>query len=205
MNKIVACCLITTFLFTGCARRVTNEFDVSIAATQKDAYGKCVDSQVKKRPDMTTWTADQINNYENAQALRESNAKFAALAAHEPLDPCAKAGGPNVYDAQMVADKQDTELAGKWLGFGEKILTTALFAYGIHEVAGMLKGMSGGTTITGDNNMLSGVGNKGDSWKTITPTTTTTTTTTTDNSVHLSDTSTFTGSPGSTLPTEITP
>lgn len=207
IKKLIACCIISTFIIPmGCARRVTNEFDTTISTNQATSTKACYDSITRVRPDMTAWSIEQVERYELIQVIKDSNSKFASLAAHEPLDPCAKAAGTNVYDAQIQADKQDTEFAGKWLGFGEKVLSTALFAYGIHEVAGMLKSMNSnaGTTINGDNNSLTGVGNKGDGWKANT--TNTTTTTTTDNSTHLSDSASMgNNNGGSVLPPEVTP
>jgi len=165
IKKLIACCIISTFIIPmGCARRVTNEFDTTISTNQATATKACYDSLTRVRPDMTAWSIEQVERYELIQVIKDSNSKFASLAAKEPLDPCAKAAGTNVYDAQIQADKQDTEFAGKWLGFGEKVLSTALFAYGIHEVAGMLKDMGSGTKVIGDNNSLEGVGNKGDGW-----------------------------------------
>lgn len=203
LKKLIACCVIATFILPmGCARRTTNDFDATIAAAQAVSSKACYDSLAKTRPDMSAWSIEQVERYELIQVIKDSNSKFASLAAKEPLDPCAKAAGTNVYDAQIQADKQDTEFAGKWLGFGEKVLSTALFAYGIHEVTGMLKGMSSGTTINGNNNDLTGVGNKGDKWSL--DTTRTTTTTTTDNSSHLSDNGVMgNNNAGSTLPPEM--
>lgn len=201
LKKLIACCVIATFILPmGCTRRLTNEHDITISTNQATVTKACYDSITRVRPDMSAWSIEQVERYELIQVIKDSNSKFASLAAKEPLDPCAKAAGTNVYDAQIQADKQDTEFAGKWLGFGEKVLSTALFAYGIHEVAGMLKDMNAnaGTTINGDNNSLTGVGNKGDKWSAST--TNTTTTTTTDNSSHLSDSASMGDNNAGTIP-----
>lgn len=165
--KTISSLVILFFVFavSGCSTvRPANPYDAAMTASLAPAIQACYDAQKASVPDMQGWTAEQIIAYENASGMKAANAKLAAIANHESLDPCAKAGGTNFYDSQNTAAKVDAEISKYWLEMGKSILTTALYGYIAHEAFGYLKEAGSGTKVYGNDNELTGVGNKGDKW-----------------------------------------
>lgn len=163
MKLISNVCLLILLCITmtACGGRTPTDVDKDIAGKQSAAAVACYTAQAAKVPDMTNWKPEQITVYELTKALKESNKIIAKV----PLDECAKAGGTNMYDAEIAISHDSSETTGKWLTFGEGLATKLLYAYGIHEAFDYLK-TAGSTNVdlNGDGNTVDGVGNKGNNW-----------------------------------------
>jgi len=163
MNYVTIISLLFVIVFSGCGKRITTAYDVAIAASQAKASEACYNN-LPKTPDMSNWSSDKIVAYEATKALGDANKILAKVS----LDPCAKAAGTNVYDAEIAIAHEDTELIGKWLNFGEGLATKGLYAYLAYEVFGFLDDAgSTNLNINGSGNSLDGVGNKGNAWSQV--------------------------------------
>lgn len=163
MNYMAVISLLFVVIFSGCSKRVMTAMDATIAQSQSDAQQSCYEN-LPKPPDMSNWKPEQIVAYEATKALGDAN----KLLAKVPLDPCAGAAGTNVYDAEVAVVKENTAQSGQLLSFGESLASKGLYAYLAYEVFGFLND-SGSTNLnlTGNNNSLDGIGNKGNAWSQV--------------------------------------
>lgn len=159
MKKILCVLLMVVSVLSGCAKTIPppNQADVDIAKEQALAAKACYEAQKDTRPDMSSWTAEQIAVYELTQKLADSN----LLLAGKSLDRCAEAGGTNYYDARIAEATEDRKRIESWHKIIESTLTKGLFAWGIHEVAGALKNSGTTYNLSGEDNSMtvSDVGN----------------------------------------------
>jgi hypothetical protein len=180
-KKIISSILILTLMtLTACGYnpRVLTQYDADIAKEQAVAQKACYDSQ-KDDIDTTKMSADQLERYLLVKKLGDANAKLAAIANKESLDPCAKAGGMNVYEADASMAKSQSENVKEYSSFFKEFVKTAaytaIFFKGFDTLGKMFENSGGKVTVNGDNNELTGVGNKGDAWQIDKPI---------DNSIH---------------------
>jgi hypothetical protein len=109
--------------------------DQSVSQDQLKAKQACYKAQEQVKPDMSSWTPEQISQYELIQKLGDSNKLLAKVS----LDPCADAGGTNVYDARIAQIKEGTKRQKNWMDFGLGVATKTLYGFIAYEAADSYK------------------------------------------------------------------
>jgi len=118
--------LIAVAMLTGCAGSNDTSAglaDQSVSEDQTKAKLACYTAHRSNLPDMSTWQPEQIAQYELIQKLGDSNKLLAKVS----LDPCADAGGTNVYDAKIAQVKEGTKRQKNWMDLGKDVAGKALY------------------------------------------------------------------------------
>ena len=103
--------------------------DQAISTDQTEVKKACYKALEKTKPDMSTWKPEQIMAYTAVEKLGEANKLLAKVS----TDPCADAGGTNVYDAKIVQIKEGTKRQKNQMDFGLGIATRTLYGFFAYE------------------------------------------------------------------------
>ncbi len=135
ITKILTCFVIPSVLLTGCSKKVITQQDVDITMAQTIAKQECYKGLKDTKVDLSKLSADQLMAYSAVEKLGEAN----KIIAGKSLDPCADAGGTNVYDAEIASAKENTKQTEHWLGFGESVITKGIYGWIASEAFDWLK------------------------------------------------------------------
>ena len=150
---VLVCTALT--LMTGCSvkQREMSAEDSAIAASQSASKIDCYQAMKDSKPDMSGWSSDKVIAYSAMEKLGQANLVIAG----KSVDPCADAGGTNVYDSEIGIARADAEVKKSQSSFFKDVLNKGLIALGIWKFADAVE--SGG--FGGSRMEISGEGNSG--------------------------------------------